>query len=177
MKIVKIERIEPKPLYDIEVEDCKHYILENGIITHNSGLLYSSSIILVFGKSKDKEGEKQVGVNLRCKLKKSRFTKENSVVSVNVDFNSGLDRYYGLVPLAVEAGIFKEISTKIELPDGRKVFEKRINDKPEDFFTKEILDQIDVYVGKKFKYGQSDSVPSEDDNNETAPVEKDGDEE
>jgi len=55
----------------------------------------------------------------------------------------------------VKHGVFKKVSTRIELPDGRKVFEKNINDKPEDFYTDEIMQQLEVAVGKEFKYGSA----------------------
>ena len=42
MKIKKIEKIGHRPVYDIEVADSYSYVLENGVITHNSGLVYSS---------------------------------------------------------------------------------------------------------------------------------------
>jgi len=67
--------------------------------------------------------------------------------------DSGLNRYYGLVDLALDYGIFKKNSTKIELPDGTKAFEKHINEEPEKYFTQEILKQIDERVQEDFKYG------------------------
>jgi hypothetical protein len=35
------------------------------------------------------------------------------------------------------------------------VFEKNIDDEPEKYFTKEILDKLDAEVQKDFKYGQN----------------------
>ena len=51
--------------------------------------------------------------------------------------------------------MFKKVSTRIELPDGRKVFEKNINDKPEDFYTDEIMKKLELAVAKEFKYGSA----------------------
>jgi hypothetical protein len=72
-----------------------------------------------------------------------------------LNYESGLSPYYGLTDIAVKHGVFKKVSTRIELPDGRKVFEKNINDKPEDFYTDEIMQQLEVAVGKEFKYGSA----------------------
>ena len=58
---------------------------------------------------------------------------------MNVDF----DRYYGLLELALKYGIFKSVSTRIELPDGTKTFGKTINNQPEKFFTEEVMAQLD----------------------------------
>ena len=42
--------------------------------------------------------------------------------------------------MAEKAGIFKKVSTRYEMPDGSKVFGKSINDDPEKYFTKEVLE-------------------------------------
>lgn len=118
-----------------------------------SGLKYAASTIVTLSKKKDKQDDEVVGNIITCKLYKSRLTKENKIVQVQLNFDSGLNRYYGLVDLALDYGIFKKNSTKIELPDGTKVFEKHINEDPEKYFTQEILKQIDERVQEDFKYG------------------------
>ena len=118
-----------------------------------SGLKYAASTIVTLSKKKDKQDDEVVGNIITCKLYKSRLTKENKIVQVQLNFDSGLNRYYGLVDLALDYGIFKKNSTKIELPDGTKAFEKHINEEPEKYFTQEILKQIDQRVQEDFKYG------------------------
>ncbi len=118
-----------------------------------SGLKYAASTIVTLSKKKDKQDDEVVGNLITCKLYKSRLTKENKIVQVQLNFDSGLNRYYGLVDLALDCGIFKKNSTKIELPDGTKVFEKHINEEPEKYFTADILKQIDEKVQEEFKYG------------------------
>jgi hypothetical protein len=65
-----------------------------------------------------------------------------------------LDRYYGLLDIAEKYGIIKKVSTRYELSNGVKVFGKNINEEPEKYFTKDILDQIDEACKKEFLYGQ-----------------------
>ena len=48
-----------------------------------------------------------------------------------------------LLELGEEAGVFKKVSTRYEMPDGTKVFGKNINENPEKYFTKEVLEKID----------------------------------
>ena len=121
-----------------------------------SGLKYAASSIVYLGKRKEKDGTEVVGNIIHCKNYKSRLTKENAQIDVKLTYKEGLNRYYGLLELAEEAGIFKKVSTRIELPDGTKVFGKTINDDPEKYFTKEVLDQIDEYTKRKFSYGQDE---------------------
>jgi RecA/RadA recombinase len=119
-----------------------------------SGLKYAASSIIYLGKRKEKDGDNQViGNIIHCKNYKSRLTKENAQIDVRLTYKEGLDRHYGLLEIAEEAGIFKKVSTRYELPDGTKVFGKSINDEPEKYFTKEILKQIDETTKKKFLYG------------------------
>jgi hypothetical protein len=89
-------------------------------------------------------------------MHKSRFTKENSLVEVRLSFTDGLSRYYGLVDLAVKYGIFKQVSTRIELPDGTKTFAKTINGNPEKFFTEDVLKQLDDAALKEYSYQNGD---------------------
>ena len=119
-----------------------------------SGLKYAASSIIYLGKRKEKDADNEViGNIIHCKNYKSRLTKENAQIDVRLTYKSGLDRYYGLLEIAEEEGIFKKVSTRYELPDGTKVFGKSINDEPEKYFTKEILKKIDEATKKKFLYG------------------------
>jgi RecA/RadA recombinase len=119
------------------------------------GLKYAASNILTLSKSKDKTDEGVVGIFIKCTNYKNRFVKENMNVETRLNYTSGLSRYYGLTDLAIKYGIFKKVSTRIELPDGSKVFEKNIDDEPEKYYTKDILDKLDAEIQKDFKYGQS----------------------
>jgi len=127
------------------------------------GLKYAASTIVFLSKSKDKDGTEVIGNIIKCKLEKSRFTKEQSMVETKLSFTTGLDRYHGLTDLAVEAGIWKSQGGRIELPDGKKIFGKHISEDPEKYFTKEFLEQIDVFVGKKYKFGHDEIVTKHDD--------------
>jgi len=42
------------------------------------------------------------------------------------------------------------------MPDGSKVFGKQVNDNPDKYFTKEILDKIDEHARRKFTYGSEE---------------------
>ena len=118
-----------------------------------SGLKYAASSIVYLGKKKEKDGTEVVGNIVHCKNYKSRITKENAIVDVRLTYKKGLDQYYGLLDLAEESGLFKKVSTRYELPDGSKQYAKTINNEPEKYFKKEILDKIDEYTRKKFTYG------------------------
>ena len=121
-----------------------------------SGLKYAASTIIYLGKRKEKLGTEVIGNIIHCKIYKSRITKENAKVDVKLTYKHGLDKHYGLLELGEEAGIFKKVSTRFEMPDGSKVFGKQINDNPDKYFTKEVLKKIDEFANKKFTYGSDE---------------------
>ena len=118
-----------------------------------SGLKYAASTIIYLSKKKEKDGTEVIGNIVHCKNQKSRLTIENKMVDVRLTYEKGLDRYYGLLDLAVQYGIFKQVSTRIELPDGSKQYAKTINNNPEKYFTEDIMKQLDECAMKEFKYG------------------------
>ncbi len=120
-----------------------------------SGLKYAASTIIFLSKRKVKEGTDVIGNIVHCKLFKSRLTKENAMVDVSLNYDSGLNPYYGLVDIALKYEIFKKVSTRIEMPDGTKVYEKSIYKDPEKYFTEDIMSQIEAVCRKEFCYGSS----------------------
>ena len=75
------------------------------------------------------------------------------MVDVRLTYDKGLDKHYGLLDLAIKYGIFKSVSTRVELPDGSKQYAKTINNEPDKFFTKDVLSKIDEAAKKEFLYG------------------------
>lgn len=125
------------------------------------GLKYAASTVVFLSKSQDKDGTEVIGNIIKCKLEKSRFTREKSMVETKLSFTKGLDRYHGLTDLAIEAGIWKSQGGRVEVHDGRKVFGKAIATKPTEFFTEDILKQLDSFCKSKYNYGSDEVVVDE----------------
>ena len=121
-----------------------------------SGIQYAASTIVFLSRRKEKEGTEVIGNIIHCKNYKSRLTKENKTVDVLLRYDQGLNRYYGLIELAEDAGIFTKVSTRYEMPDGSKVFGKAILSDPEKYFTTELLDKLNDHAKKVFLYGGFD---------------------
>ena len=166
MKIVSLKKTNIiKRVVGINVRDVHHYILENGIISGNSGgggLKFAADQIAMISKRKEKVGDEVVGNVVHVKLFKSRITKENKMVDVLITYQGGLSRYYGLLDMAERYGIFKKVSTRYELPDGSKQFGTAIYKDPERFFTKEVLEKINEGVKKEYSYGIEGDTSSEE---------------
>ena len=123
-----------------------------------SGLKYAASSIVYLSKKKEKDGTQVIGNIIKAKNQKSRLTKENSECEVRLTYNKGLDKYYGLLQLAEKHDIFKKVSTKYELPDGRKVFGKTINDDPQSYFTDEIMQKLEEAAKIEYSYGEEKAI-------------------
>ena len=118
-----------------------------------SGLKYAASSIIYLSKKKEKEGTEVIGNIIHCKNAKSRLTVENRIVDVRLTYDKGLDRYYGLLDLALDSGIFEKQSTRVILPSGKTEFGKTINNNPEKYFTDEVMEKLETVVNGYFKYG------------------------
>jgi len=118
-----------------------------------SGLKYAASSIIYLSKRKEKEGTEIIGNIIHCKNAKSRLTVENRVVDVRLSYDSGLDRYYGLLDLALAHGVFEKSSTRVKLPNGKTEFGKTINNNPEKYFTPDVMEKLEEVVKGHFKYG------------------------
>ena len=77
----------------------------------------------------------------------------NRMVDVRLNYEKGLDKYYGLLELAEKYNVFKKVSTRYELPDGSKEFGKTIMSNPTKYFTKDVMDILNECAEKEFKYG------------------------
>lgn len=158
-------------VYDIGVATAHHYILGNGVVSHNTmdkynpqimggggGVKYAADVILMLSKRKEKDGDEVIGNIIHVKVWKSRLSRENKMVDVLLTYDEGLDRYYGCLELAERYGVFKKVSTRYELPDGSKHFGSKIYEDPERFFTPEVLARINEGVAGEFKYGKNEDT-------------------
>ena len=127
-----------------------------------SAMQYAASSIVFLSKRKEKDGTEVIGNIIHCKMNKSRLTKENKMVDVLLTYSDGLSKYYGLVELAEAAGIFKKVSTRIELPDGTKIFSKQILKDPQKYFTEDVLTKIDEYTKVEYTYGRTEEDAGDD---------------
>jgi len=107
MKIKMIKPVGRKPVYDLSINsddyDEQHYILENGIVTHNTGIYYSSDNIWIIGRQQEKEGSDIAGYHFIINVEKSRYVKEKSKIPITVTWNGGINKWSGLMEIALEA--------------------------------------------------------------------------
>jgi RecA/RadA recombinase len=118
-----------------------------------TGLKYAASTIIYLGKKKEKDGTEVVGNIIKCEAKKSRLTKEGSKVETRLYFDErGLDRYYGLLELGEQHGVFQRKGNRIVVGES-SVYPSVILADPEKYFTEEVMAQLEEAARKEFSYG------------------------
>lgn len=129
-------------------------------LSGGGGLKYAADNIIQLSKKKDKDKENDVvGVLLKARMYKSRLSRENQDVEMRLSYSSGLDRYYGLLQLGEEHGVFKK--TKVgsqnaySNQDGEVVTMRKIEANPAAFFDP-WMDQLEAAAAKQFRYGEGD---------------------
>ena len=118
-----------------------------------SGLKYAASTIIYLSKKKEKDGTEVVGNIIKAKTAKSRLSKENKDVEVRLFYDErGLDRYYGLLELGELGGLWKNVAGRYEM-GGKKIYAKEILKNPDQYFTEEVMQQLDAIAKEEFSYG------------------------
>jgi len=118
-----------------------------------TGLKYAASTIIYLGKKKEKDGTEVVGNIIKCEAKKSRLTKEGSKVETRLFFDErGLDKYYGLLELGEQYGVFARKGNRIVVGES-SVYPSVILANPEKYFTPEVMEKLEEAARKEFSYG------------------------
>jgi len=74
------------------------------IVGGGTGSYYSADNIYILGRQQDKEGTEIVGYHFIINVEKSRYVKEKSKIPISVSFDGGIDKYSGILDLAIESG-------------------------------------------------------------------------
>jgi hypothetical protein len=136
------------------------------IISGGTGLIYSANQAFIISKSQDKGSDGDLdGFFFTINIEKSRFVKEKSKLIFNVKFETGIDRFSGLLDLALECGLVKKPSngwySKVD-PETGEISDKKYREK--DTHNKDFWDSIlfnaefDKFVQAKYKLGTAISM-------------------
>ena len=119
-----------------------------------TGLKYAASTIIYLSKSKERDSKKEVVGNIiKCEAKKSRLTIEGSKVATRLFFDErGLDKYYGLLELGIEHGVFGKNGNRV-LIGKSSVYPSAVLADPEKYFTPEVMEKLEAAAQKEFSYG------------------------
>ena len=130
-----------------------------------SGLKYAASTIVYLTRKADydEKAKEHMGIFITAKSKKSRLTKPERKVEIQLTFDRGLKPYYGLLDIAESQEVqgLQKAGTMWQVGEGKdvkKFFGKFIDANPERFFTDEVMQRLDEAAAKEFKYGIGEDV-------------------
>lgn len=94
---------------DIPCIAINHIYLEQSlypraIVSGGSGGIYSSNDIWIISKSQEKDGGDLIGFTFTINIEKSRQVIEKSKIPLLVTFDGGINKYSGILDLAMESG-------------------------------------------------------------------------
>jgi hypothetical protein len=122
--------------------------------------MYSADNVWIIGRRQNKTGTEVTGYDFIINVEKSRYVREKSKVPVSVSWEGGIERYSGLLDVALAGGyVIKPSNGWYQLVDkstgqliGNKVREK---DTRADTFWESVLTESDFkeFVRKSYQIG------------------------
>lgn len=94
-------------LKDIPLIVVNHTYKEIGlypkdIVGGGTGIYYSADTIWILGRQQDKDGTEIAGYHFIINVEKSRYVKEKSKIPITVSYEGGINRWSGLLDLALD---------------------------------------------------------------------------
>jgi RecA/RadA recombinase len=74
------------------------------VMSGGTGIYYSANAVWMLGRQQDKDDDGLNGYHFIINIDKSRFVKEKSKIPISVSFNGGVEKYSGLLEIALEGG-------------------------------------------------------------------------
>jgi len=96
-------------LKDIPMAVINHTYKEIGlypkdIVGGGTGSYYSADAIWILGRQQEKDADGLSGYHFVINVEKSRFVKEKSKIPITVSFEGGINRWSGLLDVAIDGG-------------------------------------------------------------------------
>jgi hypothetical protein len=127
------------------------------IVGGGTGSYYSADTIWILGRQQDKDGTEIVGYNFIINVEKSRYVREKSKIPVTVSFDGGINKWSGLLDIALEGNFVTKPSNgwyaKVDQETGEILEKKRFADTQTEEFWKDILanENFKEFVRKKYE--------------------------
>jgi RecA/RadA recombinase len=127
------------------------------VVGGGTGSYYSADNIYILGRQQEKDGTEIVGYNFIINVEKSRHVREKSKIPVNVTFEGGINKYSGLLDIALEGNFVQKPSNgwyaKVDQETGELGDKKRYDATQTEEFWKDLLasPKFAEYVRKKYE--------------------------
>lgn len=132
-------------------------LFPKSIVSGGTGITYSADNIWIVGRRQDKTGPDVTGYEFIINVEKSRFVKEKSKIPISVSWDGGIEKYSGLLDVALEGGFVAKPSNgwycRVDLETGEMIEPKvREKETKSGRFWKEIINtkEFNEYVEQKY---------------------------
>ena len=165
-------------LKDIPMVVVNHTYMEIGmfpkaIVSGGTGIVYSADTIWILGLQQEKTGTDITGYNFIINVEKSRFVKEKSKIPITVSFDGGINKWSGLMDIALEGNFVTKPSNgwyaKVDQETGEILEKQRFSDTQTRIFWEDILSspKFQEYVRKKYEIAHGSIMEQIDSMEET----------
>lgn len=155
-------------------------MFSKSVMSGGTGGMYSANQVFIIGKSQEKDGGELTGFNFTLNAEKSRFVREKSKFTFTVTFDGGINRWSGLIDIAIDLGFVVKPSngwySRVNKETG-EIEEKKFRMK--DTNNKDFWDPIlsseafNVAVQERFAISSSSVISDEEIENQfNAPLEE-----
>lgn len=153
-------------LKDIPMVVVNHTYKEIGmfpkdIVGGGTGSYYSADNIYILGRQQDKDGTEIKGYNFIINVEKSRYVKEKSKIPITVSWEGGIQKYSGIIDIALEGGFVHKPSpgwyAMVDKKTGEIAEKVRLTDTQTKEFMEPLLSnpEFQEYVKKKYEIAYS----------------------
>ncbi len=111
------------------------------IVSGGTGVTYSADNIWIIGRQQDKDDKELKGYHFIINVEKSRYVKEKSKIPITVNYDSGINKWSGLLDLAIESG--HVVKPKV---GWYAVFDKETGELGKNMRAAEIVDNKDIWT-------------------------------
>jgi RecA/RadA recombinase len=151
-------------------------MFSKAVMSGGTGGMYSANQVFIIGKAQEKDGSDLVGYNFTINIEKSRFVREKSKFPFLVTFEGGINKYSGLLDVALEAGYVTKPSNgwyaKVNQETGEIGEKKRHADTQTAEFMDSLLNDegFKNYVKQKYTIAYGSLLNSEEEEDDVQSV-------
>lgn len=132
------------------------------VLSGGTGIYYSANYVWIVGRSQDKDGDGLHGYSFNIVVDKSRFVIEKSRIPISVSFQHGIEKYSGLLDVAMEGGFVTKPSVGWYSRKGNAQKFREADTYAAEFWDPILKDEeFKTYIRKKFVLGHAAMVNAE----------------
>ena len=138
------------------------------VVSGGTGIYYSADNIWIIGRRQEKQGTEIVGYDFVIKVEKSRFVKEQSKIPIGVSWEGGVQKYSGLLDVALAGGYVDKPSNgwyqRVDLTTGEVLGSKlRLKETMTADFWEPIFESSDFaeFLKKTYQIGYQSQINPE----------------